>query len=115
EIDIKDDGTVMIASADQLSRDKAVQWVKTLTAEPEVGKIYRNCRVVSVLDFGAFVEIMPGHEGLVHVSEMKEERVEKPSDVVKVDDHVDVKLQAIDEKGRLNLSMKAVTREKKDK
>lgn len=113
EIDIKDDGTVMIASSDQQSRDKAVQWIKTITAEPEVGKIYRNCRVVSVLDFGAFVEIMPGHEGLVHVSEMKEERVNKPSDVVSVDDHVDVKLQAIDEKGRLNLSMKAVKQEKK--
>ncbi len=113
EIDIKDDGTVMIASSDQLSRDKAVQWVKTLTAEPEVGKIYRDCRVVSVLDFGAFVEIMPGHEGLVHVSEMKDERVEKPSDVVKVDDRVDVKLQAIDDKGRLSLSMKAVKREQK--
>lgn len=112
EIDIKDDGTVMIASADGLSRDKAVQWIKTLTAEPEVGKIYKDCRVVSVLDFGAFVEIMPGHEGLVHVSEMDEKRVEKPSDVVKVDDKVDVKLQAIDEKGRLNLSMKAVKRDK---
>jgi len=112
EIDIKDDGTVMIASSDQLSRDKAVQWVKTLTAEPEVGKIYRDCRVVSVLDFGAFVEIMPGHEGLVHVSEMKDERVEKPSDVVKVDDLVDVKLKAIDDKGRLSLSMKAVKQEK---
>lgn len=107
EIDIKDDGTVMIASNDQLSRDKAVQWVKMLTAEPEVGMIYENCRVVSVLDFGAFVEIMPGKEGLVHVSELSEERVSKPSDVISVDDRVTVKLQAIDEKGRLNLSMKA--------
>jgi len=107
EIDIKDDGTVMIASSDALSRNKAVQWVKTLTAEPEVGAIYRDCRVVSVLDFGAFVEIMPGKEGLVHVSEISETRVEKPSDVIKVDDRVTVKLQAIDEKGRLNLSIKA--------
>lgn len=107
EIDIKDDGTVMIASNDALSRNKAVQWVKTLTAEPEVGAIYRDCRVVSVLDFGAFVEIMPGKEGLVHVSEISETRVEKPSDVIKVDDRVTVKLQAIDEKGRLNLSIKA--------
>ncbi len=107
EIDIKDDGTVMISSNDQLSRDKAVQWVKMLTAEPEVGMIYENCRVVSVLDFGAFVEIMPGKEGLVHVSELSEERVSKPSDVIAVDDRVTVKLQAIDEKGRLNLSMKA--------
>lgn len=112
-IDIKDDGTVMIASPDQASIDGAKQWIKNLTAEPEVGAIYKDCRVVSVLDFGAFVEIMPGHEGLVHVSEMKEERVNKPSDVVKEGDHVDVKLVAIDDRGRLQLSMKAVARERK--
>lgn len=113
EIDIKDDGTVMIASPDQKSIDGAIQWVKNLTAEPEVGAIYKDCRVVSVLDFGAFVEIMPGHEGLVHVSEMKEERVSKPSDVVSEGDRVDVKLQSIDDRGRLSLSMKAVAREEK--
>lgn len=113
EIDIKDDGTVMIASPDKESIDKAINWVKQLTAEPEVGAIYENCRVVSVLDFGAFVEIMPGHEGLVHVSEMSEERVNKPSDVVKEGDKVTVKLVAIDERGRLNLSMKAAARERK--
>ena len=111
EIDIKDDGTVMIASPDKNSIEAAKEWIQTLTAEPEVGKIYRDCRVVSVLDFGAFVEIMPGKEGLVHVSEMKEERVEKPSDVVKEGDKVDVKLVAIDDRGRLQLSMKAVSRE----
>jgi polyribonucleotide nucleotidyltransferase len=111
EIDIKDDGTVMIASPDKTSIDAAIQWVRNLTAEPEVGKIYEDCRVVSVLDFGAFVEIMPGKEGLVHVSEMKEERVEKPSDVVKEGDRVTVKLVAIDDRGRLQLSMKAAQRE----
>ncbi|HVS79143.1 MAG TPA: polyribonucleotide nucleotidyltransferase [Candidatus Saccharimonadales bacterium] len=111
EIDIKDDGTVMIASPDKASIDAAIQWVRTLTAEPEVGKIYEDCRVVSVLDFGAFVEILPGKEGLVHVSEMKEERVEKPSDVVKEGDKVTVKLLAIDDRGRLQLSMKAAARE----
>jgi polyribonucleotide nucleotidyltransferase len=110
EIDIKDDGTVMIASPNKESIDKAIQWVKNLTAEPEVGAIYENCRVVSVLDFGAFVEIMPGYEGLVHVSEMAEERVSKPSDVVKEGDRVTVKLVAIDDRGRLNLSMKAAVR-----
>jgi polyribonucleotide nucleotidyltransferase len=112
EIDIKDDGTVMIASPDKTSIDAAIKWVRDLTAEPEVGKIYEDCRVVSVLDFGAFVEIMPGKEGLVHVSEMKEERVEKPSDVVKEGDKVTVKLVAIDDRGRLQLSMKAAQREK---
>ncbi len=111
EIDIKDDGTVMIASPDQKSIEAAKEWVRILTAEAEVGKIYKDCRVVSVLDFGAFVEILPGKEGLVHVSEMKEERVEKPSDVVKEGDLVTVKLVAIDDRGRLQLSMKAAARE----
>lgn len=115
EIDIKDDGTVMIASADKKSIDAAKQFIQTITAEPEVGKIYQNCRVVSVLDFGAFVEILPGKEGLVHVSEMKEERVEKPSDVVKEGDTVTVKLVAIDDRGRLQLSMKAAAREQGNK
>lgn len=111
EIDIKDDGTVMIASPDKKSIDAAKHFIIHLTAEPEVGKIYEHCRVVSVLDFGAFVEILPGKEGLVHVSEMHEERVNKPSDVVKEGDKVTVKLVAIDDRGRLQLSMKAAARE----
>jgi len=111
EIDIKDDGTVMIASPDKKSIDAAIQYIESLTAEPEVGKIYKDVPVVSVLDFGAFVQIMPGKDGLVHVSEMKEERVNKPSDVVKEGDKVTVKLVAIDDRGRLQLSMKAATRE----
>lgn len=115
EIDIKDDGTVMISSPDTASINAAIQWVRNLTAEPEVGKIYEDCRVVSVLDFGAFVEIMPGKEGLVHVSEMKEERVEKPSDVVKEGDRVTVKLVAIDDRGRLQLSMRAAAKEMSNK
>jgi polyribonucleotide nucleotidyltransferase len=113
EIDIKDDGTVFIASPDKASIDGAKQYIETLTAEPEVGKIYKNVPVVSVMDFGAFVQIMPGKDGLVHVSEMKEERVNKPSDVVKEGDLVTVKLVAIDDKGRLNLSMKQAAREEK--
>lgn len=113
EIDIKDDGTIMIASPDKKSIDGAIQFIQTIVAEPEVGKIYTNCRVVSVLDFGAFVEILPGKEGLVHVSEMSEERVNSPSDVVKEGDKVDVKLLAIDDRGRLQLSMKAAARDKK--
>ncbi len=111
-IDIKDDGTVMIASPDTASIDAAIAWVKNLTEEPEVGKIYEDCRVVSVLDFGAFVEILPGREGLVHVSEMAEQRVNKPSDVVNEGDKVTVKLVAIDDRGRLQLSIKAVNRER---
>ena len=115
EIDIKDDGLVMIASPDKKSIDAAIQFIRTLTAEPEVGKIYEDCRVVSVLEFGAFVEILPGKEGLVHVSELAERRVEKPSDVVKEGDRVTVKLVAIDDRGRLQLSMRAVAREQNKK
>ncbi|HEV2403187.1 MAG TPA: polyribonucleotide nucleotidyltransferase [Candidatus Saccharimonadales bacterium] len=111
EIDIKDDGTVMIASPDKQSIDAARQWIQLITAEPEVGAVYPNSRVVSVLDFGAFVEILPGKEGLVHVSEMSEQRVAKPSDVVKEGDRVTVKLVAIDDRGRLQLSMKAAARQ----
>jgi polyribonucleotide nucleotidyltransferase len=111
DIDIKDDGTIMIASPDKTSIDAAKKWIRDITAEPEVGTIYKDSRVVSVLDFGAFVEILPGKEGLVHVSEMSEERVEKTSDVVKEGDHVTVKLIAVDDRGRLQLSMKAAERE----
>lgn len=111
EIDIKDDGTVMIASPDGASIEKAKQWIQSITEEPEVGKIYRDVPVVSVMDFGAFVQVLPGKDGLVHVSEMKEERVEKPSDVVKEGDKVTVKLVGIDDRGRLQLSMKAAARD----
>ncbi len=114
EIDIKEDGTVFISSPNKVSIDGAKQWIRNITDDPEIGKIYENCRVVSVLDFGAFVEILPGKEGLVHVSELSEERVNKPSDVVKEGDKVTVKLVAIDDRGRLQLSIKAANREKKD-
>lgn len=107
EIDIKDDGTVMIASPDKAKIDAAMQWIRDLTEEPEVGKIYTDKPVVSVMDFGAFVQIMPGKDGLVHISELADERVAKTSDVVKEGDKVTVKLLAIDDRGRLQLSMKA--------
>ena len=102
----------MIASPDGKSIASAKQFIQHLTAEPEVGKIYENCRVVSVLDFGAFVEILPGKEGLVHVSEMSDERVNQPSDVVKEGDKVTVRLVSIDDRGRLQLSMKKATKNK---
>jgi len=111
EIDIKDDGTVMISSPDKVKIDAAKQMINDIVAEPEVGSIYKDKTVVSVMDFGAFVQIMPGKDGLVHVSEMSEERVNKPSDVVSEGDKVTVKLLAIDDRGRLQLSMKAVNQE----
>ena len=115
EIDIKDDGTVMISSPDKAKIDAAKKWIQDITAEPEVGKIYTDVPVVSVMDFGAFVQIMPGKDGLVHISELREERVEKTSDVVKEGDRVTVKLVAIDDRGRLQLSMKAAARESQGK
>ncbi len=115
QIDIKEDGIVMVASPDKNSIDAAIQMIKDIAVDPEVGTIYQDVPVVSILDFGAFVRILPGKDGLVHVSEMSEERVNKPSDVVKEGDLVNVKLVAIDEKGRLNLSMKQAARELADK
>ncbi len=111
EIDIKDNGTVMISSPNKTSIDAAIKMVRDITVEPEVGTIYEKVPVVNVLDFGAFVQILPGKDGLVHVSEMSEERISNPRDVVKEGDLVTVKLVAIDEKGRLNLSMKQAARE----
>lgn len=106
EIDIRDGGLVMVAAPDRDAIEAAIKWIKDLTAEPEVGAIYENCRVVKIMDFGIFVEIMPGQEGLVHVSEMADTRVEHPGDVVKEGDTVTVKLVAVDDRGRLVLSMK---------
>jgi polyribonucleotide nucleotidyltransferase len=106
DIDIKDDGTVFISSPDKTSIDATIKWIESLTQEPEVGKIYTG-KVVKIMDFGAFVNIMPGTDGMVHVSEMADERVEHPSDVVHEGQDVDVKLVAIDDRGRLQLSMKA--------
>jgi polyribonucleotide nucleotidyltransferase len=115
EIDIKDDGTVMIASPDGAKIEAAKQWIRSIVEDPEVGAIYKDKPVVSVMDFGAFVQIMPGKDGLVHISELSEDRVEKTSDVVKEGQLVTVKLVAIDERGRLQLSMKAAERELNEK
>lgn len=107
EVDIKDDGLVTIAAVDTESIEKALIWIKGLVEEPEVGKIYAG-KVVKVMDFGAFVNFMPGVDGMVHISELAEGRVEKVTDVVKEGDEVKVKLMAIDDRGRMNLSIKAV-------
>lgn len=105
EIDIRDGGIVNVSAVDKKSIDAALQWIKDLTAVPEVGKVYTG-EVVKLMEFGAFVQILPGQDGLVHISEMGEGRVEKVEDVVSEGDTVDVKLLAIDDRGRLNLSMK---------
>ena len=115
EIDIKDEGIVMISSPDKAKIDAAIKWIRGITDEPEIGTIYTQVPVVNVMDFGAFVQILPGKDGLVHVSEISEERVEKVSDILKEGDLVDVKLVAVDDRGRLSLSMKQAARELKDK
>ncbi|HLP14721.1 MAG TPA: polyribonucleotide nucleotidyltransferase [Bacteroidota bacterium] len=107
EINIEDDGSVTIAATSVESSSKAIALIEAITASPEVGKVY-HATVKKIMDFGAFVEILPGKEGLVHVSQLDTKRVEKVADHFKVGDQFDVKLMEIDDKGRLNLSRKAV-------
>ena len=105
EIDIKEDGLITVASPDGVSIEKALNWIKSLTEEPEVGRIYEGT-VVSIKDFGAFVNILPGIDGMVHISQLSEKRVEKVEDVLHEGQVVKVKLTGIDERGRLSLSLK---------
>jgi len=104
EIDIKEDGLITVASPDGASIEKAMNWIKSLAEEPEVGKIYEG-RVVSIKDFGAFVNILPGVDGMVHISKLAEGRVNKVTDVVKEGQTVRVKITGIDERGKINLTM----------
>ena len=104
EIDIKEDGLITIASPDGASIEKAMNWIKSLVEEPEVGKVYEG-RVVSIKDFGAFVNILPGVDGMVHISKLAEGRVNKVTDVVKEGQTVRVKITGIDERGKINLTM----------
>lgn len=108
EIDIAEDGLITVAAADTTTIEKAINWIKSLTEEPEVGTIYEG-KVVSIKDFGAFVNIMPGIDGMVHISELSKDRVEKVTDVLHEGQIVKVRLIGIDDRGRLSLSIKAVT------
>jgi len=103
QIDIEDDGRVFIASADQDSARKAIDWIKSLTDEVEVGRIYRG-KVVRIMPFGAFVEVLPNQDGLVHISRLTDHRVERVEEVVNIGDEIMVKATEIDGQGRLNLS-----------
>ena len=105
QVDIDDSGLVTVASSDAASITKAVEWIKSLVEEPEVGKIY-NGTVVSIKDFGAFVNILPGIDGMLHISNLSDKRVAKVEDVLKMGQEVRVKLEAIDDKGRLSLTMR---------
>ncbi|HTQ13121.1 MAG TPA: polyribonucleotide nucleotidyltransferase [Rhizomicrobium sp.] len=107
KINVEDDGTVKIASADAESIKAAMKWIKGLTAEPEIGEIYDG-KVVKVMDFGAFVNFFGPKDGLVHISELAPRRVAKTSDVVSEGQAVKVKLLGFDDRGKVRLSMKAV-------
>jgi len=109
-IDINDDGTVVIASVNREAADAAKHRIEQIVADVEPGRIYEG-KVVKLMDFGAFVTILPGKDGLVHVSQISNERVEKVSDKLKEGDVVKVKVLEVDKQGRIRLSMKAVTEE----
>ena len=110
QIDIEDDGLIMIYSDDVKAAERAKNWIESIVAEPEVGKIY-DAKVVKIMDFGAFVEFMPGREGLVHVSQLADHRVEDVSDEISEGDSIRVKLVEKDDRGRYNLSKKAAQQE----
>ena len=107
EVDIKEDGLITIASPNGESIEKALNWIKSLVEEPEVGKIYEG-KVVSIKDFGAFVNILPGIDGMLHISQLSDKRVGKVTDVLKEGQTVRVKLTEIDNRGRLSLTMKGI-------
>lgn len=111
EINISEDGLITISAVNTEAIDKALEWVKSLVEEPEVGKIYKG-KVVSIKDFGAFVNILPGIDGMLHISQISDKRLDKVTDVLNVGDEVKVRLDAIDDKGRLSLSMKRVEQDK---
>ncbi|MCB1563647.1 MAG: polyribonucleotide nucleotidyltransferase [Alphaproteobacteria bacterium] len=110
KIDIDDDGTVKVAAVNQESIDAAVNWIKGLTEEPEVGKIYTG-KVVKCVDFGAFVNFMGAKDGLVHISELADHRVAQTTDVVNEGDEVKVLCIGMDDRGKVKLSMKRVNQE----
>ncbi|HFE48375.1 MAG TPA: S1 RNA-binding domain-containing protein, partial [Chromatiaceae bacterium] len=109
-IDLTDDGTVKIFSADKSASEKARERIELITADVEVGSIYEG-KVAKLMDFGAFVTILPGKDGLVHISQISDERVEKVSDKLSEGDVVKVKVLEVDKQGRIRLSMKAVEAE----
>ena len=109
-IDIEDDGTVSIASVDNAAGQEALRRIEEITADVEVNKIY-NGKVVKLMDFGAFVNILPGRDGLVHISQISTERVENVSDHLSEGDQVKVKVLEIDRQGRIRLSMKEASKD----
>ncbi|MFA5075970.1 MAG: polyribonucleotide nucleotidyltransferase [Patescibacteria group bacterium] len=113
DIDIEDDGLVMITGTDPEKTQQAVDWVKNIVREVQAGEIFEG-KVTRLMDFGAFVEVLPGQEGLVHISELAQTRTEKVTDVVNIGDKVKVIVKEIDDQGRINLSIKRLDPNYKD-
>ncbi len=109
EIDIEDDGSVFITSTDETSAKEAVEWISNITREVKAGELFQG-RITRIMNFGAFAEVLPNQEGLIHISELADHRVEKVEDVVKVGDIVPVIVKEIDDQGRINLSHKQAVR-----
>jgi polyribonucleotide nucleotidyltransferase len=107
EIDIEDDGKVHVSGIDPEQVEKAAAWIKSMVEEVEIGKIYEG-EVTRIMNFGAFVEVLPGQEGLVHISELSDQRVNRVEDVVKIGDRIKVKCVEVDDQGRINLSKRLV-------
>ena len=107
EIDIEDDGTIYIVANDQESGNRAIEIIENITKDPEVGEVY-NGKVIKIMNFGAFVEILPGKEGLLHISNIAHERINKVEDVLAEGDQVEVKLVEVDNQGKMKLSRKAI-------
>jgi polyribonucleotide nucleotidyltransferase len=113
KIDINDDGLVKVASSDAMAAQRAVDWIRGLTASPEIGHVYTG-KVIKIVDFGAFISFLGSKDGLCHISELKNERVANVSDVVKEGDTVKVQVLAIDDRGKIKLSMRSVDQETGD-
>ena len=107
KIDIEDDGTIKIAATTEEAAQRAIEWIRGIVAEPELGAIYHG-KVVKTADFGAFVNFLGARDGLVHISELTNARVNKTSDVVNVGDAVRVKCLGFDDRGKVKLSMRVV-------
>jgi len=102
-VDVEDSGMVFITGTDEAGVNKAVDWIKGITREVQVGEVFQG-KVVKIMDFGAFVEILPGTDGMVHISKFVKERIQSVSEVVKEGDTIPVKVMSVDELGRINLS-----------
>jgi len=108
QIDIEDDGLVMVCGTNSNGSEKAVKWIKDIVRDFEQGETFKG-KVVRMLDFGIFVELLPGRDGMVHVSELAPYRVSRPEDFINIGDEVTVKIKEIDERGRVNLTMKGLS------